>query len=81
MAFINSSYLVIGAYSGIGHAVCKSLIQNGASVLLAGKDTGKLENVASFLESPFFLLMPPISPRWIPWLSLQLIPWERLMAS
>lgn len=56
MAFINSSYLVIGAYSGIGHAVCKSLIQNGASVLLAGKDTGKLENVASFLESPFFSL-------------------------
>jgi len=56
MAFANSSFLIVGAYSGIGSTVCDLLKKNGAKLLLAGKDSGKLEALANELDSPFFVL-------------------------
>ena len=56
MSFSNSSFIVIGAYGGIGSVVSKTLKENGANLLLAGKDPSKLEVLSNELNSPFFSL-------------------------
>lgn len=56
MSFVDSSFVIIGAYSGIGSSVCRLLKQNGAKLLLAGKDINKLEPLANELDSPFFIV-------------------------
>ena len=56
MSFSNSSFIVIGAYGGIGSVVSKTLKENGANLLLAGKDPSKLEVLSNELNTPFFNL-------------------------
>ena len=56
MSFSNSSFIVIGAYGGIGSVVSKILKENGANLLLAGKDASKLEALSNDLNAPFFNL-------------------------
>jgi len=56
MAFANCSFLIIGAYSGIGSTVCHSLNHNGARLLIAGRDSVKLETLANDLGCPFFVM-------------------------
>ncbi len=56
MSFSNSSFIVIGAYGGIGSVVSKILKENGANLLLAGKDASKLEALSNDLNTPFFNL-------------------------
>jgi len=56
MSFSNSSIIVIGAYGGIGSVVSKILKDNGANLLLAGKDSSKLEALSNELNTSFFNL-------------------------
>ena len=56
MSFSNYSFIVIGAYGGIGSVVSKILKENGANLLLAGKDASKLEALSNDLNAPFFNL-------------------------
>ncbi|SMC60263.1 NAD(P)-dependent dehydrogenase, short-chain alcohol dehydrogenase family [Oscillospiraceae bacterium] len=46
-----SKYLVLGASSGIGRAVCDQLALRGDSLVLAGRDINKLELLRSELSS------------------------------
>ena len=56
MPFSNSSFIVIGAYGGIGSVVSKTLKANGANLLLAGKDSSKLEALSNELNTSYFNL-------------------------
>ncbi|NBR05975.1 MAG: SDR family oxidoreductase [Planctomycetes bacterium] len=56
MRLSNSSYLIIGAYGGIGSTVCHLLKENGANCILAGSDIIKLQALSNQLSSPFFAL-------------------------
>ncbi len=47
-----SKYLVLGATSGIGSAVCDLLDLQGDSLVMAGRDVEKLEKIRSKLSSP-----------------------------
>ena len=46
---MSSSYVVFGAYGGIGSAVCHRLAKNGARLLLAGRDEVRLASLAAEL--------------------------------
>ena len=37
---MTQSYVVIGAYGGIGETLCRRLVQGGAHVPMAGRDAG-----------------------------------------
>ena len=41
------SFAVIGAYGGVGEALCRRLALRGARVLLAGRDATKLAQLAA----------------------------------
>jgi len=50
---ISKTILVTGATGGIGLAVCKRLAKADISLLLAARDTGKLEALCAELSSTF----------------------------
>ena len=41
------SFVVVGAYGGVGDALCRRLVRRGARVLMAGRDSGKLAQLAA----------------------------------
>ena len=41
------SFVVVGAYGGVGEALCRRLAGRGARVLMAGRDPGKLAQLAA----------------------------------
>ena len=41
------SFVVVGAYGGVGEALCRRLARRGARVLMAGRDPGKLALLAA----------------------------------
>lgn len=48
----NKNVLVVGATGGIGEATVKLLCPSGANVFLAGRDTGKLNTLATSMNIP-----------------------------
>lgn len=56
MALDNASFLVVGAYGGIGSSICKMLKSSKANLLIAGKDSSKLENLSLDLDCAHFAL-------------------------
>ncbi|MHB8501082.1 MAG: SDR family NAD(P)-dependent oxidoreductase [Candidatus Acidiferrales bacterium] len=53
---MNRSYVVFGAYGGIGAALCRRLVQKGAHVLPAGRDGARLGCLAAELGAETFSL-------------------------
>jgi len=41
------SFVVVGAYGGVGEALCRRLVRRGARVLMAGRDPDKLAQLAA----------------------------------
>ena len=41
------SFVVVGAYGGVGDALCRRLARRGARVLMAGRDPGTLAQLAA----------------------------------
>ena len=50
------SFVVVGAYGGVGEALCRRLVRRGARVLMAGRDAGKLARLASDIGQETFSL-------------------------
>ena len=53
---MSQSYVVFGAYGGIGSALCRRLAKKGAHLLLAGRDEVRLATLASELGAETFCL-------------------------
>src|SRR5271166_4746226 len=51
---MSSTYVVFGAYGGIGSALCRRLAKKGANLLLAGRDEARLAELAAELGAHFF---------------------------
>lgn len=49
------AYVVVGAYGGIGACLARSLRSDGARLLLVGRDQTRLEQLASELDSPYYV--------------------------
>ena len=47
-----SVFLVFGATGAVGSCLAKRLVNDGAVVLLAGRDPGRLRSIASELDCP-----------------------------
>jgi NADP-dependent 3-hydroxy acid dehydrogenase YdfG len=41
------SFMVVGAHGGVGEALCRRLARRGARELMAGRDPGKLAQLAA----------------------------------
>lgn len=41
------SFVVVGAYGGVGEALCRRLATRGARVLMSGRDPGRLDRLAA----------------------------------
>jgi 3-oxoacyl-[acyl-carrier protein] reductase len=54
--FMTPSYVVIGAYGGVGEALCRRLVQRGARVLMAGRDASRLAHLATDVGGETFTL-------------------------
>lgn len=54
MELQDSVYLVTGGSSGLGRAMAESLIENGAKVVITGRDKDKLEKVADEIGAVSF---------------------------
>ena len=50
------SYVVLGAYGGIGEALTRRLAKRGARTLVAGRDAGRLEQLAAELGGESYRL-------------------------
>ena len=50
------SYVVLGAYGGIGEALTRRLAGRGARTLAAGRDAARLERLAAELNCETFTL-------------------------
>jgi len=50
------SFVVVGAYGGVGEALCRRLVRRGARVLMAGRDAGKLALLAADIGQETFSL-------------------------
>ncbi|MGA7576062.1 MAG: SDR family oxidoreductase [Terriglobales bacterium] len=46
---MSSSYVIFGAYGGIGSALCRRLVRKGAKLVLAGRDEVRLAGLAAEL--------------------------------
>lgn len=53
---MSESYIVFGAYGGVGSALCHRLAKKGASLLLAGRDEVRLAGLASEIGAQTFAL-------------------------
>jgi NAD(P)-dependent dehydrogenase (short-subunit alcohol dehydrogenase family) len=53
---MNESYVVFGAYGGIGSALCRRLARKGARLLLAGRNQMRLSELAAELGAESFCL-------------------------
>jgi NAD(P)-dependent dehydrogenase (short-subunit alcohol dehydrogenase family) len=53
---MTQSYVVIGAYGGMGEALCRRLVQGGSRVLLAGRDAKRLAHLATDVGGETFAL-------------------------
>lgn len=53
---MSESYIVFGAYGGIGSALCRRLAKNGAALMLAGRDETRLATLAAELGAQTFTL-------------------------
>ncbi|NYF91528.1 SDR family NAD(P)-dependent oxidoreductase [Tunturibacter empetritectus] len=53
---MSNSYVVFGAYGGVGSALCRRLANKGAALLLAGRDEVRLASLAAELCAKFFTL-------------------------
>jgi NAD(P)-dependent dehydrogenase (short-subunit alcohol dehydrogenase family) len=53
---MNQSYVVFGAYGGIGSALCRRLARKGARLLLAGRNQVRLSELAAELGAEAFCL-------------------------
>src|SRR5271157_3800095 len=51
---MNGSYVVLGAYGGVGSALCRRLAKKGANLLLAGRDETRLAAMAAKLGAQTF---------------------------
>lgn len=59
-------YVVFGATGGIGSALCKRLVaQPGASVVLAGRDAGRLEQLQQSLGGGIPMVADPLDPKQV----------------
>ena len=50
------SFVVLGAYGGVGEALCRRLASRGARLLVAGRDAQKAARLASELDGEAFTL-------------------------
>ncbi len=53
---MSESYVVFGAYGGIGSALCRRLAKRGAHLLLAGRNEQRLASLAAELGAESFCL-------------------------
>jgi NADP-dependent 3-hydroxy acid dehydrogenase YdfG len=53
---MTQSYVVIGAYGGVGEALCRRLVQSSAHVLMAGRDAERLAQLAADVGGETFAL-------------------------
>jgi NAD(P)-dependent dehydrogenase (short-subunit alcohol dehydrogenase family) len=53
---MTQSYVVIGAYGGVGEALCRRLVARGGRVLLAGRDANRLAQLAADVGGETFAL-------------------------
>ena len=53
---MSESYVVFGAYGGIGSALCRRLANRGAHLLLAGRNEQRLASLATELRAESFCL-------------------------
>jgi len=51
---INNVYIVTGGSSGIGKEIARQLVMNFATVVITGRDSEKLENVAEEINAFYF---------------------------
>jgi len=51
---MNGAYVVLGAYGGVGSALCRRLAKKGADLLLAGRDETRLATMAAELGTQTF---------------------------
>src|SRR5271166_2964438 len=51
---MSESYVVFGAYGGVGSALCRRLAKRGANLLLAGRDGARLASLAAELGAQTF---------------------------
>ena len=56
VAYMAQSYVIFGAYGGIGSTLCRRLAKKGAQLLLAGRDEVRLANLAAELGAETFPL-------------------------
>ncbi len=56
MVDMNYTYVVFGAYGGVGSALCRRLAKKGANLLLAGRDEARLATMAAELGARTFPL-------------------------
>ncbi len=61
---MNQSYVVFGAYGGIGSALSRRLAKKGAKLLLAGRDAARLSGLAAELGAEAFASTPATCNRW-----------------
>lgn len=61
---MGQSYVVVGAYGGIGSALSRRLAKNGADLLLAGRDEVRLACLAAELGAQTFVL-DAINPKQV----------------
>jgi NAD(P)-dependent dehydrogenase (short-subunit alcohol dehydrogenase family) len=53
---MTQSYVIVGAYGGVGQALCRRLMQRGARVLMAGRDARRLADMATDVGGETFAL-------------------------
>jgi NAD(P)-dependent dehydrogenase (short-subunit alcohol dehydrogenase family) len=53
---MSQSYVVFGAYGGVGSALCRRLARKGAKLMLAGRDEVRLSGLAAELGGEAFCL-------------------------
>lgn len=53
---MTQSYVVLGAYGGVGEALCRRLVAQGARVLMAGRDAERLARLAADIGGDVFAL-------------------------
>lgn len=53
---MNESYVIFGAYGGVGSALCRRLSKQGAHLLVAGRDEVRLASLAAEIGAESFCL-------------------------